>query len=142
MHVIAGMAFHTTIERGGAFQRRMVPGGPVEFRQRVDAERLAVDLLVCVAETAVRGDRPKQAALFLVPEPRHEIVKCPPGHLEAGRIPVAAIGSRKRPEDAGGEQRPARRVLVNREVVVDLAIEAAALPVAHVCHPEGEDILP
>src|ERR1022692_4452570 len=60
------------------------------------------------------------------------------GHREIGRVAVTRVRSRIRPEDPRGEHASALRPTIDREIVSQGAVEAAALVVDDPVDPEGE----
>ena len=84
-HVVR-VPFDELVHLAGGIERTILTGRQVVFTQRVDAERLAVDLLRSLQRPAVRSDPPQVPAVLAITEARlHRHVRAP-RKLEVARI--------------------------------------------------------
>ena len=114
-------------ERRRKVERTPEAAGPVVLGERVDGERLRVELLARVARRAAVIHRPVHAAVIGIHEvPRHVLVR-PIGDRARIRVLVERRGPRERPEDARVQDHALVGGRIDAQVVADEAAEAAEL---------------
>jgi hypothetical protein len=148
--VVPRVRLDQVVDRDRLVQGRLLPRGPVVFGEGIDAEDLPVDQLHRGADPAVRGgrrlgfpvrgDRPVEAPVLLVPEVLRQVVVGVARHLEVGRVMVDAVGRREGPEDPARQERAPRHVVLHLHVRGDHPHKAPVLGVSRVLEPEWQDI--
>ena len=110
--LVGRVVLHQPLDADGLGEALGIAGRAVVLAERVDGERLGVDVLAVVQRRAGGRHRPEDAAVERIEEVGAEVVHGVLGHLEVGLLAKDAVGGGERPQDTGVEHRAPRRVRV------------------------------